>query len=112
MKNVVIILLGILLINCSSNDTDIEQNLYYYDQTACSDPWKTGQHDSNDKTTLELRKYLENLEVIVLGINFKDISKKGEMICDACRCPTGTRIIINIHERDSEKVIDVGFKKL
>ena len=112
MKNVVIILLGILIISCSSNDTDIEQNLYYYDQTGCSDPWKTGQHDSNDKTALELRKYLENLEVIVLGVSFKDISKKGEMTCDAYTCLTGTRIIINIHEHDSEKIVDVGFEKL
>ena len=112
MKNVVIILLGILIISCSSNDTDIEQNLYYYDQTGCTDPWNTGSNDSNDKTALELRKYFKSLEVIILDVSFEDISKEGEYSCDACTCLTGTRIIINIHERDSEKVVDVGFEKM
>ncbi|MFD1160863.1 hypothetical protein [Hwangdonia seohaensis] len=104
----------ILLISMSSCDDDnnIDQNLYYYDQTGCSDPWNTGKNDSNTKTATALKQYFENLNVDILGINFENISQEGENSCDACACTTGVRILINILESDNQKVIDVGFKKV
>ena len=99
-------------ISISSCDNEIGQNLYYWDQTKCSDPWNTGENDSESKTVTALRKYFDSLDVHVSKINFENRSKEGEVSCDACPCLSGIRILISIPDNDHQKVIDVGFKKV
>ncbi|PCI33748.1 MAG: hypothetical protein COB60_07135 [Flavobacteriaceae bacterium] len=101
----------ILLMSISSCDKEVDQNLYYWDQTKCSDPWNTGQNDNNTETTIALRQYFENLNVTILEISFENLSQEGENSCDACTCTSGVRITINVPESDSQKVLDLGFKK-
>lgn len=96
----------------SSCDNDIDQNLFYWNQTKCSDPWNTGENDSNKITDTALRKYFDDLNVNILEVNFKNISQEGENSCDACSCSSGIRIIINIPDSDNQEVINVGFKKV
>lgn len=110
MRRLTIFLFAILIYGCSDND--IDQNLYYYDQTGCSDPWHTGENDSNAKTETALIKYFDHLNVTILGVRFENRTKEGEIPCNACTCLTGIRIIINIPINANEKVMDVGFKKV
>jgi len=102
----------ILLISISSCDKEEDQNLYYWDQTKCSDPWNTGQNDNNTETTIALRQYFENLNITLLEISFENLSQNNENSCDACNCTTGIRITIDVPENDSQKVLNLGFKKI
>ncbi len=99
-------------ISISSCDHEIGQNLYYWDQTKCSDPWNTGENDSETETTTALKTYFEGLDIDVLEINFENISEEGKVSCDACPCLSGIRILISISDRNHQKVLDIGFKKV
>lgn len=110
MRTLTVFLFGILMFSCSNSD--IDQNLYYYDQTGCSDAWNTGENDSNAKTEAALIKYFNDLNVTILKVRFENRTKKGEVSCNACTCLTGIRITIDIPESANEKVVSVGFKKV
>jgi hypothetical protein len=99
-------------ISISSCDHEIGQNVYYWDQTKCSDPWNTGENDSEAKTATALRTYFDSLDIHVLEVNFENISEEGKVSCDACPCLSGIRILISIPNNDHQKGIDVGFKKV
>ncbi len=106
-----LILFLIAIVSCDS-EKDLDQNLFFYDQTKCLDAWDTGANDSNSETSKALKKYLKDLGVDVLKVELEDLSQIGDITCDACSCTTGVRITISITESDNQKVIDVGFKKV
>ena len=104
------------LANCAqSDDLVIDENqegLFYWDQTACFDPWDTNQFDSDDKTSRALKEYLREKSIDPIEIGFKNILEEGQSICDACHCPTGTRIIVRVEPSDYSEIESLGFAKL
>ncbi len=99
-------------ISISSCDHEINQGIYYWDQTKCSDPWNTGENDSDAKTATALRTYFDSLDIHVLEVNFESLPNDGKVSCDACHCLSGMRILISIPDSDHQKGLDVGFKKV
>lgn len=81
----------------------------YWDQTYCSDPWnKDGGSITDAETATQLVDYLAGKGVGVYSIRMVEYPYAVEF-CLACHCKTGRRIIINIHQNDLQKAIDLGF---
>lgn len=112
MKTGAIFLLLLLTTISCEKDDNLIQNLFVYDQTSCSDPWKTGQNNSADETSKALRDYFKNLGVPILEVDVKDTRNDDFISCEACSCTTGIQIIIMINEKDHQKVINLGFRKM
>jgi len=108
IKLFALILICILLISCNNeNSTD---NIFYWDQTGCSDPWDVNENFSNSDTLVSLSAYLESEGVIVLNARTERTSEGP--FCFACSCTTGLRIFITISETDNTKAESLGFIKL
>lgn len=110
METLIIFLLGIIMLSCSNRE--IDQNLYFYDLTWCSNPWNTGKNNSTTKTDTALRKYFEDLNVNILDVCFQNILQEGENTCDACSCLSGIRITVNIPITDNERFLMLDLKRL
>ncbi len=87
-----------LTLVCCDND-DGEQDIFYWEQTKCADPWGTGENDSNQVTFSELENFLEENGIEVLEITF-DNDSTLDTFCESCGCGTGQRIIVTVAESD------------
>ena len=96
----------VLLNSCSNNRLE---NIFYWDQTACADPWETGPNDNWDTTASALKDYLDNQGVKAKDIEFRDNRQTGKQFCEACNCKTGMRILVVIRDKDIPKMTELEF---
>ena len=75
------------IISIWSCDQDIVKNEaqidFYWDQTKCSDPWGTGENDSNLETEAALMEYLKNEGIEAIDIEFNNNSELDPG-CESC----------------------------
>ncbi|MET2984847.1 hypothetical protein [Aureibaculum conchae] len=110
-KFIFLIAMFIIYTNCTSND-DNSIDQFYWNQTACSDPWGTGNSNSENETKLALIDFLETKEVSIIKTRFENYFKDGELPCLACHCKTGIRIFITVDKKYTAKMIELAFTKL
>ena len=97
----------ILLLSCKKDPTN---NLYYWDQTKCADPWNTGEDDPNHETEVAITDYLNDNGIDVISIDFDNKSPINNG-CESCGCGTGQRIIVEVEKNDGNAIEDLGFYK-
>ncbi|MCP4522217.1 MAG: hypothetical protein GY827_11080 [Cytophagales bacterium] len=108
MKKSLIILTLISLFYLSSCQTEKDAVDFYYDQTSCSDPWQSSQ--DNSELERSVTKYLRGQGIKVFKSKI-DHSNDLEIICLACDCITGTKIIVSVDEDKTTKMEELGFLK-
>lgn len=111
MKNYYLIKTSLILIcylTISSCKKEKNEEDYYWLQTKCSDPWKTGENDSDNKVKTSVINFLENEDIKVFDISINH-DQTTFQYCEACDCTNGTRIIVNVD--NEEKIKALGFKK-
>ena len=97
-----------ILLSCNKNNN---LNLFYFDETGCSDPWvgsfvpDTFTLDTY-KEQIELFLNSENIEVNSIVFDFD--SNKVEL-CYACHCKTGRVIKVEISSGKRRKMKDLRF---
>lgn len=101
----------ITLLLFTSCGKDVNNRQYYWEQTKCSDPWGTGENDSNLDTTNAIKDFLNDNSINTLSIDF-DNNSTLDVGCEACGCGTGQRILISVSELDEEKIENLGFLKV
>jgi hypothetical protein len=80
-----------------------------FEETQCGNPWQILPNSKN--FLFEVHQYLNSEGIEVFSINIKN-APRGLVVCDACDCPSGRKIIIRIPETDKEKAESVGFRLL
>jgi hypothetical protein len=98
----------VLLIALSSCEKDDESSTFYWDETGCSDPWKTDSDDTEQERKESIELYLEDQKVKVEDIEFKFDSTKVQG-CKACFCTTGRIIVVNVSWSDKGKMKNLNF---
>ena len=102
-------LIGIITGSCSDEDeSNDNQNLFFWNQTQCADPWETGGNNSNSETEMAVILYLENEGITVTDLYFDQKSPLASA-CSACNCGTDQRIILRVNPTDATKMIQLGF---
>ena len=100
----------LVLVSCRENhemkDTYLD---FYYKQTACADPWKTGSTDS--LTLVNVVHYLDSLGLYIAGLNI--VKDDNQEICSACTCKTGKTIYVSTLKSDImiAKYKAIGFRE-
>lgn len=79
-----------------------------WDQTKCADPWGTGEGDSNGETEAALLGYLQAREIFVERVRFVEDSNL-DVLCEACICGTGQRILVLANGSDVGALTEIGF---
>lgn len=103
-------LLFALFLQGCSDDNSLNILDFYWDQTACSDPWSTGPNNSNAETQAAIENYLSSEGI--KGAKVISITGDGvQQGCEACFCTTGTRINVTVPPNQSSKMITLGFKE-
>lgn len=108
----VIILILLLLVGISAigatffldSDQEAKNTQSFARQTTqCTEPWS--------KSNQEIVNFLNENNVDVYSINRKSDHSLGS-VCEACDCPGGEIIIIDIDSNKEEYILDLGFKPL
>ena len=112
MKYKIIILAGLILFSlysCSNaDDSPKDENSFYWNQTACGDPWNTGQNNTNEETEIAVKAYLKNKNVNVRNLKF-DTNSPLPTDCFSCGCGTGQRINVDVEDSDIPKMEELEF---
>jgi hypothetical protein len=104
-------ILFLLVAACSSDEVEDKAALYW-SQTKCSDPWDTKENDSQSKTKNAIISYLDEQGIgNVKIVSFENTLSDGGVTCDACICPTGVIITVEVNPESVEKMEDLGFIK-
>lgn len=111
MKTIVY-LLFVLFLSCSNSD-DFENGItFYWEQTGCVDPWKTGPNNTHIETSEALETYLKGEGISAIDVvGFEDTLEEGVYTCYACHCKTGIRIYVEVPVSEVEKMAELGFKR-
>lgn len=105
------VLIGLLLLSvygCNTDDSIVNQQRFYWNQTKCADPWSTGENNSNTETEIAVTKYLQNEDVNILTLSF-DTNSPLASDCESCGCGTGQRIIVNVKDAYVAKMKELNF---
>ncbi len=112
MKYKIKTLIGLLLLvaySCNSDDdSNRNENRFFWNQTKCADPWNTGENDSNGETEIAVTEYLEIKNVNILNLGF-DTNSPLATDCESCGCGTGQRIIVYVKDLDVSKMEELEF---
>lgn len=76
---------------------------YYRQTTQCTEPWS--------KSNQEIVNFLNENYVDVYSISRKSDYSLGS-VCEACDCPGGEIIVIDIDSNKEQNILDLGFKPL
>lgn len=79
----------------------------YYNQTQCADPWGEGKTEAELKE--KVKSYLETKSIHVWHVVIFRYLKEAEMLCMACKCPSGKRFKANIAMADTARARALGF---
>lgn len=102
MKRTMFILLMVTLFSCQYN-THLTFN-----ETQCSNPWESSH---NATTYIQNIKHYLWLQGVETGDVTIDEASDSLAFCEACNCPSGRVIHINIMDEDKAKAIDLGFQE-
>lgn len=102
-----IVLLLAITISCTKEKN---QELFFWNQTQCAEPWETLLSDSESKIKSAIINYLSDEDIKVDNVEF-EFDENFEHFCQACSCTTGTKIIVTIPEGNSVKMEGLGFEK-
>lgn len=104
-----LLLLFFLLFQSCHEESHLNGEEFYWDQTACSDPWNTGANSPENETIQAVKDYLKDKGV--KGIREVSITNDGiEQDCKACFCTTGNRINVAVNIGQKSKMEELGFK--
>jgi hypothetical protein len=108
MKNFLLLIsLGLIMFSCDK-ETDISR--FYWNQTKCSDPWKTGEINSNTQTIEAVKDFLENKDIFLIEVDF-DNNSPLDSTCKSCGCGTGQRVVVDVMKKDNKKMENLNFYK-
>ncbi|MBL4624447.1 MAG: hypothetical protein JKY42_04840, partial [Flavobacteriales bacterium] len=99
-------ILILVVYSCQKEKSSID---FYFDQTLCSDPWNTGQNDSELEIENSVKGYLKDQNIKVHDI---EIDHHGDLtfVCEACHCLSGTKIIVSVDKKKIFKMKSIGLK--
>jgi len=112
-----LIISALLCLNsCSKNELQpdimiVKTTTYSYNETQCADPWQ--QFDGAYDLTPEERVlvYFESLDIEVSNIDFQPLA--GDIaVCQACVCPSGNIIQLEVAPEAEEFIENLGFTPL
>ncbi len=106
-KYLLILLIGLTSLGCSSDDDSSENNLVIYNQTYCSDPWES--MENNRDLVDQIITYFATKNIVISNVTFDD--KGTQQVCLACFCLTGKRIILEVNKNDLEAIKEYGFQE-
>ena len=112
MKYKIHILIGLFILitySCNNDDdSNINETIFFWNQTKCADPWYTGENNSNAEIEIAVKEYLENENIIMINLGF-DTNSPLPTKCEACDCGTGQRIIVAVKNTEESKMEELGF---
>jgi hypothetical protein len=105
MGRLLIIILSIILIaGLNSCDKRNRRNVSYF-ETQCADPWGFGSTRAEKEALI--KNYFADKGVIIISIDF--VSAGNILVCQACGCYSGRKIIASIDKGDVERMKAHGF---
>ncbi len=91
------------LISCSDSKEWVEMAI---SETGCMNPWDDYHTEKKDETEA-VKAYLKDQDIFTKKVSFEQYSDGP--FCMSCACPTGFMVVIQIHETDVEKALEIGF---
>jgi len=86
-------------------DKDFNDEIWMsFNETQCHNPW---QNISPTDTEYAVQKYLENNGINILNIKIETYSSGP--FCEACNCPSGRKILVQILAFDIIAIKTLGF---
>lgn len=106
-KHLLILLIGLTSLGCSTDDDATEAVFVLYHQTYCSDPWESVEN--NRELVDKIKTYFasEYIDISNLKIDYKGTPQD----CFACSCLTGKRIILKVNKNDLDAIKVYGFQE-
>jgi len=108
MKNLNLAYLILFVLFVSSCEKEDNFSRFHWNQTKCSDPWKSGENNLQEQTKEAVTIFLESEGITVLKVDF-DNNSPLESTCESCACGTGQRIIVDVTEKDKNKMEGLKF---
>ena len=111
-ESLLIPLISLILIMLSACEQDTSSDIFYYDETGCSDAW-LNYNTPLDTITPQIYEewvtsYLEskNIEVVSFQVTYAPV---GTINCLACDCKTGDILEVEVESGKSTKLRRIGF---
>ncbi|UZD23715.1 hypothetical protein PBT90_09975 [Algoriphagus halophytocola] len=105
----VLFLFCFLLFQSCQDESPLNVEEFYYDQTACSDPWISSSSSTQGELIEAVEDYL--LAEGIKGARVISITDEGgQQDCEACFCTTGNRINVAVSLGQRSKMEQLGFK--
>jgi hypothetical protein len=92
-----------LFLTFAACDNDNPEEIYFWQQTKCADPWETGENDPNPETILAIDEVLKEEGIKRLNIHF-DNNSSPDISCESCGCGTGQRILVTGNDTDGSNM--------
>lgn len=93
----------LMLLSCKK-----ESVVFYWDETACSDPWRQKGDDTDEERKISIESYLTDQNIDVENIDF-EFDERKEQFCEACNCTTGRIIVMEVSAKDKRKMKKLDF---
>lgn len=93
-----------LLLGLFSCDKRNQRNLSYL-ETQCADPW--GVANSRSEKEVLIKNYFAEKGIIIISLEF--VNASNVLVCQACGCNSGRKIIAAIDKNDVDKMKAHGF---
>lgn len=103
-KFLLIILSSVVLMGLNSCDKRNRRNVSYL-ETQCADPWGVGSSRAEKEALI--KNYFADKGVIIISIDF--VSAGNVLVCQACGCNSGRKIIASVDKRDVSTMKAHGF---
>jgi hypothetical protein len=103
-QNILIILSFLLLLGLNSCDKRNRRNVSYL-ETQCADPWGVGSSRAEKEALI--KNYFADKGVIIVTIDF--VSAVNVLVCQACGCNSGRKIIASVDKGDVSTMKAHGF---
>ena len=103
------VLFVVTLLGCTKEDrAGVETVLFHYDETQCADPWVLESDGGHTGVSDLLKSYLEERGVTVFGVDIS-VDESVDIVCEACICPSGRIISVEVNEADAATVEALDF---
>ncbi|HUH28750.1 hypothetical protein [Gelidibacter sp.] len=106
-KHLFILLIGLTVIGCSTDDDVSEAVTLLYHQTYCSDPWESVE--DNRALADKISTYFASENIAISNLKIDD--KGTPEACLGCGCLTGKRIILEVNKNDLDAIKAYGFQE-
>lgn len=92
------------LSSCKKENMEI----FYWDETSCSDPWQAEHPVIEEEKIANIKLYLSKEDISVEAIHIEFDSSKTQL-CQACNCTTGNVIGLKVLSKYKEKMEQLNF---